>query len=119
MWPTAKRKKRTNLPRTKPDNLTGKFFALLLSGLILSGCVATTTDVDRLQDSLNHVQKSQADLIAKMDNLDHAIGALSEKLSDSQKNMSALSLKLDDAQASLGQRMEIISRLLSEATSQA
>lgn len=104
MWPTAIRK-------------TNSF--LFLAAGFLSGCVATTTDVDRLQDSLNHVQKSQADLISKIDDLDHTIGALNEKLSDNQKNMSSLSVKLDDTQAGLGQRMEIISRLLSEATSQA
>ena len=81
--------------------------------------MATTTDVDRLQGSLNQVQKSQADLIAKIDDLDRTISSFNEKLTDSQKNMSALSLKLDDTQTGLGQRMELISRLLSEATSQA
>ena len=99
--------------------MAGTLAALALGGILLSGCVATTTDVDRLQGSLNQVQKSQADLVAKIDDLDRTIGSLNEKLTDSQKNMSALSLKLDDAQTGLGQRMELISRLLSEATSQA
>ena len=81
--------------------------------------MATTTDIDRLQDSLNQVQKGQADLISKMDGLDRTIGALNEKLSDSHKKMSALSAKLDDTQSGLGGRMEIISRLLSDATTQA
>ena len=87
--------------------------------LLLSGCVATTTDVDRLQDSLKVVQKSQADLIVKMDELDLSLGSLSEKLDSSQKKMAALSQKLDDTQSRLGSRMELISKLLSEATTQA
>ena len=81
--------------------------------------MATTTDIDRLQDSLNQVQKGQADLISKMDELDHSILTLNEKLSDSQKKMGSLSLKLEDTQSKLGGRMERISTLLSEATTQA
>lgn len=81
--------------------------------------MATTTDIDRLGDSLNQVQKGQADLVSKMDDLDQTIGALSEKLSDSQKKMTSLSQKLDDTQSKLGGRMEFISKLLSEATTQA
>ncbi len=81
--------------------------------------MATTTDIDRLQDSLNNVQKGQADLITKINDLDQTIASLNEKLSDSHKSMSTLSTKLDDTQSRLGGRMEIISKLLSEATTQA
>ena len=105
MWPTAKKSKNPSL--------------LFLCGFILEGCVATTTDIDRLQGSLNQVQKSQADLIVKIDELDRSIGILSESLSNNQKSMSSLSVKLEDTQAGLGQRMELISRLLSDATQQA
>ena len=74
--------------------------------------------MDRLQGSLHQVQKSQADLIAKIDELDRTLNTLSESLSDNQKSMSSLSVKLEDTQAGLGQRMELISRLLSDATQQ-
>ena len=106
-------------PGKKPDNLTIKLSVLLLSGVFLAGCVATTTDIDRLQDSLNQVQKGQADLISKMDDLDRTIETLNEKLTVSDKKMSILASKLDDSQSALGGRMESISQLLSEATSQA
>lgn len=92
---------------------------ILTAGLVFPGCVATTTDIDRLQDSLNQVQKGQADLISKMDELDQTIGTLNEKLDNSQKKMTTLSQKLDDSQSKLGGRMERISTLLSEATTQA
>ncbi len=109
MKKSARRKKtQSNLKRILP---------LLI--LTLSGCVATTTDVDRLQDSLNQVQKGQADLITKIGDLDRTIGTLNEKLSASDKKMSSLSSKLDDTQSRLGGRMELISKLLSEATTQA
>src|SRR5207247_6621863 len=62
--------------------------------LILSGCVATTTDVDRLQESLNSVQKGQADLIVKIDQLDTSLTSLREKLDQSQKKMTTLNQKL-------------------------
>lgn len=91
----------------------------VLAAALLSGCVATTTDVDRLQDSLNQVQKGQADLITQMEQLDRTIQTLNEKLSSNDKKMTALSQKLDDTQMRLGGRMESISRLLSEATTQA
>ena len=57
--------------------------------------------------------------MAKIDELDRTIGSLNEKLTDSQKKMGALSQKLDDTQSKLGGRMELISTLLSAATTQA
>lgn len=88
--------------------------------------MATTTDIDRVQESLNNssgtlrtLQKSQADLISKMDQLDRSLASLREKLDDNQKRMTTFSQKLDDTQARLGSRMELISRLLSQATTQA
>jgi TolA-binding protein len=90
-----------------------------LGGLFLAGCVATTTDIDRLQDSLDKVQKSQADLMVKIDELDQTLTVLNEKLGESQKKMTNLTQKLDDSQSRLGGRMESISQLLSAATTQA
>jgi TolA-binding protein len=90
-----------------------------LCALALSGCVATTTDVDRLADSLSTLQKSQADLTVKMDQLDSNLASLNERLTESQKKTSQLIQKLDDLQARLGSRMEGISQLLSAATTQA
>lgn len=85
----------------------------------LSGCVATTTDVDRLQESLNRVQKGQADLVVKMDDLDEALTRLTEKLEESDRRMGTLTQKLDDSQTRIGGRLETVTKLLSEATSQA
>ncbi len=98
------------------------FFARLSSyavPLAFAGCVATTTDIDRLQDSLDGMRKSQADLAIKMDQLDRSLSSLTEKLDDSQKGVSKLNQKLDDSQSRLGGRMESISQLLSAATTQA
>lgn len=81
--------------------------------------MATTTDIDRLQDSLDGMRKSQADLAIKMDQLDHSLASLTEKLDDSQKGVSKLTQKLDDSQTRLGGRMESISQLLAAATTQA
>lgn len=90
-----------------------------LSFLFFSGCVATTTDIDRLQDSLNTVQKSQADLIVKLGELDRSLTMLSEKLDENQKKTTTLMHRLDDVQRRLGGRMQSISELLSAATTQA
>lgn len=90
-----------------------------LAAVMLAGCVATTTDIDRLQDSMNTMQKSQADLIVQMDELDRSLVALSEKLGENQKKMGTLTQKLDDTQLRLGGRMENISQLLSAATTHA
>ncbi len=87
--------------------------------LAFAGCVATTTDIDRLQDSLDGMRRSQADLAIKMDQLDRSLSTLTEKLDDSQKGVSKLTQKLDDSQTRLGGRMESISQLLSAATTQA
>lgn len=92
------------------------FFAIAFT---FSGCVATTTDIDRLQESLDKVQKSQADLMVKIDELDQTLTVLNEKLGENQKKMSTLTQKLDDSQSRLGGRMESISQLLSAATTQA
>src|SRR5437870_3851289 len=98
-----------------------RFFQLaaVLPLLGLAGCVATTTDVDRLQDSLNAMQKSQADLTSKMDQLDASLSKLNEQLNDNSKKNVLLTQKLDDLQVRLGTRMEGISQLLSAATTQA
>ena len=87
-----------------------------MAGLVFSGCVATTTDVDRLQDSLDSVQKSQADLVVKLDELQTTLEALNAGLESNQNKMGDLSVKLDDTQTGLVSRMDLISRLLSEAT---
>lgn len=92
---------------------------LVILPLVLGGCVATTMDIDRLQESLDQMRKSQADLAFKMDSLDRSFSSLTEKLDDSQKGVSKLTQKLDDTQSRLGGRMESISALLSAATTQA
>ena len=106
--------------------LNSRIYLCALSALYFAGCVATTTDVDRLQGSLvsmektqGVMQKSQADLISKMDELDSSLSLLKERLDENQKKMGLLIQKLDDVQLKLGSRMEIISQLLSAATSQA
>lgn len=96
-----------------------QFHYFLAALTIFTGCVATTTDIDRLQDSLNHVQKGQADLIVKINDLDRTLGILNERLSDSNKKMTQFTQKLDDTQTKLGTRMELISTMLSAATTQA
>lgn len=90
-----------------------------LIGLTLTGCVATTTDVDRLHGSLKTLQKSQADLVIKLDDLDTTLTVLGEKLDENRDKMTSLSLKLDDTQSRIGSRLETITQLLSEATTQA
>lgn len=108
------------MPRFPGRAASGPFrFAAALALLGLSGCVATTTDVDQLQHSLDSMQKSQADLTAKMDQLDTTLNALNERLDDSSKKTALLNQKLDDLQLRLGTRMEGISQLLSAATTQA
>ena len=99
---------------------------LYIALCLAAGCVATTTDIDRVQESLTDssntlrtLQKSQADLISKMDQLDRSLVSLREKLDENQKRMTSLTQKLDDTQVRLGGRMETISRLLSQATTQA
>lgn len=72
-----------------------------------------------LETTQNKMQKSQADLIAKMDDLDHSLVSLREKLDESQKKMGTLSQKLDDLHSRLSGRMESISTLLAQATTQA
>lgn len=65
------------------------------------------------------MQKSQADLGVKIDELDHSLLGMREKLDESQKKMTTLSQKLDDTQTRLGGRMELIAQLLSAATTHA
>ncbi len=87
--------------------------------LALNGCVATTTDVDRLADSMKGMQKTQADLVVKMQELDQDLVRLREELSMSQQKMSQLTQKLDDTHSGLGTKMTQISNLLSAATTHA
>lgn len=94
----------------------GFFLGLLI---VLSGCVATTTDIDRLQGDLNQLQKTQADLTFKIDTLNRTIGVLNENLMENQKQMGQLSLHLEDTQTRLVSEMRLITDLLSAATQQA
>jgi TolA-binding protein len=68
------------------------FFLLVL---LLPACVATTTDIDRLQKPVEHLQKGQADLMFKIEALDRSLVLLSEQLTQNQKEMALLSQKLE------------------------
>lgn len=89
-----------------------------MQAFALTGCVATTMDIDRLQETLNSMQKGQADLLTKIDEFDQSITALREELSSNQRKMLVLSQKLDDTQLGLRNKMEGIGQLLSGATNQ-
>ncbi|OGR80129.1 MAG: hypothetical protein A3I11_04785 [Elusimicrobia bacterium RIFCSPLOWO2_02_FULL_39_32] len=75
-------------------------------------------DIDRLQETLNSMQKGQADLLVKIEEFDQTLTALREELSSSQRKMLVVSQKLDDTQMGLRNKMEGIGQLLSAATNQ-
>ena len=92
-------------------------FLATAAAISLSGCVATVTDIDRLQDSLTQVQKSQAALLGKLNDLDSRMNMLNERLDENQKKMGTLSVKLDDVQVQLGTKIETISGILTSTAS--
>ena len=69
-------------------------------------------DVARLEESINTVQKTQADLISKMDQLDHSLIKFKEELLISQKLSSHFQSQLEDFQAIFNEKMKEISELL-------
>lgn len=92
------------------------FLLLTTAAMLLSGCVATTVDIDRLHQTMNSIQKSQADLVAKMDTLEQSLVAMREEMRDHQSKVTTLSRRMDDTQQLLGVRMDNISQLLSQTT---
>ncbi|OGS19013.1 MAG: hypothetical protein A3J83_02495 [Elusimicrobia bacterium RIFOXYA2_FULL_40_6] len=89
---------------------------------VLSGCVATSNEVTQLRDDIEELRsqisfmnKNQADLSLKMDEVGQNMGALKEKLDDNKIRMSTLSKRMDDIHSSLSQRMDILSQQLSGA----
>ena len=96
--------------------IKGASFLFMLLGF--ASCVATTTDIDQLAGTLDRMQRTQADLTIKMDELDRSLGILNENLTQNQTMMGELSQKLENTQANLTSRMGLITELLSAATAQ-
>jgi len=100
-----------------------KFLVFALCGFIaagLSGCLATSQemvdlhdDIYQLQLKLNEVQRNQADLSSKMDNLSTQLGPLNSQLQETTNRMSLLGQRLDDVESNMSQRMNKLSEQLS------
>ena len=85
--------------------------ALILSPLLLSGCLATSQEMLDMRDDmyqlllkLNEVQRNQADLSAKMDTMVGKMDMLGSKLEETQNRMSLLGQRLDDVETNITQR---------------
>jgi len=97
------------------------FFALCgFFTVSFSGCLATSQEMLDLRDDihelhlkLNEVQRNQADLSVKMDNLSSQIGPLSSQLQETQNRMSLLGQRLDDVESNMSQRMNKLSEQMS------
>ncbi len=83
-----------------------------------TGCIATTMDITHLQESIDSIQKTQANLISKMDQLDHSLVKFREELLITQKKFSYFSENIEDAQSGVHQRLTQISDLLTATTNQ-
>ena len=86
----------------------------------LSGCLATSDemldlhdDIHELQLKLNELQRNQADLSVKMDNLGSQLGPLNSHLEETQNRMSLLGQRLDDVESNMSQRMNKLSEQMS------
>lgn len=85
-----------------------------------SGCLATSTEMVGLRDDINElqlklieVQRNQADLSAKMDNLSGQLGPVSSNLTETQDRMSTLGQRLDDVESNISLKMNRLSEQLS------
>jgi TolA-binding protein len=93
---------------------------IVLAGLTLTGCFATSQqmtdlrdDITRLQGRLNEMQQNQADLSVKMDSVASNMDKLSFELNGAQNRMSVLGQRMDDMNNNLSQRMGKLSEQLS------
>lgn len=87
--------------------------------LLLGGCVATQQDMfqlqsqmDNLNETISSMQKNQAELAVKMEDLSHDLNASSENMKDISSQMSKLSEQLDNLDASMNKRVNAIGQSL-------
>lgn len=92
---------------------------LPLACLALSGCVATQTDVlqlggqmdtlevemVRLRETMESVQRNQADLVLKLERMQTDLGRFNENVGGVRDDMGSLSSRIDDLNVSLGRRI--------------
>lgn len=95
-----------------------RFLSVLLTPLVLTGCVATQRDilnlsqqtdgmtlqVHKLNKIMTNLQSNQADLNIRLEAISSDIAVLNENLSENRNSMSRLSAKLDDLGAALGHK---------------
>lgn len=105
--------------------------ALLLAGtaLLLSGCVATQSDMLTLQNqsdnlkaqiadlnkTISSMQANQADLSVQMKQLHDDLAAFTENMKDNQDQMNRLSSKLDDMSTTVASKVASIGSTLTTA----
>jgi tol-pal system protein YbgF len=79
--------------------------------------LATQQDILRLDDDINRMRKTQADVVTKMSELSGNLEGLNSQLESSQQRMTSLSQKLDDLQADLTRRFNVLSGQVSGTSS--
>ncbi|MBI2916167.1 MAG: tetratricopeptide repeat protein [Elusimicrobia bacterium] len=80
--------------------------------------MATTTDIDYLKETMQAIQKNNADLKSRIGELDQTLASFREELIHNQKKMATLTQKLDESQARMGSKMDQMTQLLSTASVQ-
>ena len=92
---------------------------LPLSVILLSGCVATQQDVlqvqsqmDNLSETISSMQKNQAELAVKMEDLSRDLNASSESMKDISSQMTKLSEQLDNLDNAMNKRVNAIGQTI-------
>ncbi|OGR66263.1 MAG: hypothetical protein A2X31_05940 [Elusimicrobia bacterium GWB2_63_22] len=87
--------------------------------LLASGCVATQQDMlqmqsqmDDLNNSLNNMQKNQAELAVKMEDLSRNLNSSSESMKDISVQMDRLTARLDEIDNSMNKRVNAIGQTI-------
>ncbi|MCK9582262.1 MAG: tetratricopeptide repeat protein [Endomicrobiales bacterium] len=90
---------------------------------LLSGCIATSTEVSglrediyKLQLKINELQTNQADVSNKTESFSRKLDILGSNLKETQNRMSSLGQKLDDVDANFSQRLDKLFEQLSGTT---
>ncbi len=95
-----------------------KFF-LSLPIILLTACVATQQDVlqvqsqmDNLSETISSMQKNQAELAVKMEELSRDLNASSESMKDISSQMTKLSEQLDNLDNAMNKRVNAIGQTI-------